>query len=221
MDTYKFGSNVLNSTTLSTLDKVIVRDVSITVEATDTGLGEVTLADVFAAQRTQTGLNPSGGFTVSPRTVHTGGVPATATTSGTNITDTVATTIYFAECFVPCNMTVTGIALFNGTAVAGNGKVILYNSAGVKVGQSISTAMSGTTAYQLIPLTATYAALGPATYFIGCIFDTTTHDLRHHTLGTFATGTLASVTYATDSTLTPIVPTTTFTAAVGPIASLY
>lgn len=168
------------------------------------------------------GVAAGGGFSASPRLVHSGGVPAILTTSGTNSATNTGGTVYFTECFVPCNMSVTGIAIFNGTAVAGNGKVILYNSSGVKIAISASTAMSGTTAYQLIPLTGgPIAVVGPATYFIGATYDTSTHDLRGHVLGTFATGTLASTTYATDSTLTPIVPTTTFTADIGPIASLY
>jgi hypothetical protein len=169
------------------------------------------------------GLAASGGFTAFPRCVHTGNEPAIATTSGTNSATNTTNTIYLAECFVPCNMSVTGIAIFNGTAVAGNGKVILYNSAGVKVAQSASTAMSGTTAYQLIPLTGGPIAItGPATYYIGATYDTNTHDLRGHVIGTFGTGTYStSVVYATDSTLTPVTVPTSFTADIGPIASLY
>lgn len=169
------------------------------------------------------GVAAGGGLTSSPRCVHTGNEPAIATTSGTNSATNTANMIYLAECFVPCNMSVTGIAIFNGTAVAGNGKVILYNSAGVKVAQSASTAMSGTTAYQLIPLTGgPIAVVGPATYYIGAIYDTTTHDLRGHVIGTFGTGTYTtSVVYATDSTLTPVTVPTTFTADLGPLASLY
>lgn len=181
----------------------------------------VTLSADASAQLAATGQLPVNGYTASPRCVHTGNEPAIATTSGTNSATNTAGTVYFAECFVPCNMTVTGIAIFNGTAVAGNGKVMLYDSTGARVAISASTAMSGTTAYQLIPFTATYAATGPATYFIGATYDTTTHDLRGHVIGSFATGTLASTTYATNTTLTPIVPTTTFTADLGPIASLY
>jgi len=173
------------------------------------------------------GLQPAEGNTIAARGIHTGGVPAMATGDGTNITDNVANTIYLAEMFVPANCTATGIAVFNGTAVAGNGKVILYKrtaaTTGVAVAQSASTAMSGTTAYQLIPFTATVNLLGPGTYFVGVIYDTTTHDLRGHTLGAFATGNFSTnVVYATDSTLqTVTLPTALGTAGHGPFASLY
>ena len=168
------------------------------------------------------GVIAAGGFTASPRNVHTGGAPALVTTSGTNVTDNVAGTVYLAEVFVPANVSVTGVAVFNGTAVAGNGKVMLYDSAGARVAISASTAMSGTTAYQLIPFTGgPIAVVGPASYFVGVIYDTTTHDLRHHTIGTFATGTDTGNTYATDSTFATVTLPTTFTTEVGPIASLY
>jgi hypothetical protein len=173
------------------------------------------------------GIAATGGFAASPRLVHTGNEPAIATTSGVNSANNSANTIYLAECFVPCNMSVTGAALFNGTAVAGNVKMILYSltgtTTGTKVAQSASTAVSGTTGYQLVPFTGgPIAVLGPATYFIGAIFDDTTNDLRSHVVGSFGAGTYStSVVYATDSTLTPVTLPTTFTTAVGPIASLY
>lgn len=172
------------------------------------------------------GINAAGGFTASPRNCHTGGEPAIATTSGTNTTDNTAGTVYLAEVFVPCNMTVTGIAIFNGTAVAGKGKVMLYDSTGTRIAMSETatggTTMTGTTAYQLIPFDpAPVQVKGPATYFIGATYDTTTHDLRGHVVGTFATGTDAGNTYATDSTFATVTLPTTFTTAVGPIASLY
>lgn len=173
------------------------------------------------------GLQPIEGGTVAARCIHTGGVPAMATGDGTNIATNTANTIYLAEMFVPANTTATGIAVFNGTAVAGNGKVLLYKrtgaTTGVAVAQSATTAMSGTTAYQLIPFTATIDLQGPGTYFVGVIYDDTTHDLRGHTLGAFATGNYStSVVYATDSTLqTVTLPTTFGTAGHGPFASLY
>lgn len=172
------------------------------------------------------GLKPGQDCTVTARLCHTGGVPAMATGDGTNATTNTANTIYLAEIFVPANCTATGIAVFNGTAVAGAGKAILYKrtgaTTGVAVAQSASTNMAGPTSYQLIPFTATVDLLGPGTYFVGMIYDDTTHDLRGHTLGAFATGTYATgVTYATDSTLQTVTLPTTFAATTGPIASLY
>ncbi len=172
------------------------------------------------------GVAAGGGFSASPRCVHTGGEPAIATTSGTNAASNTAGTVYLAECFVPCNMSVTGVAVFNGTAVAGKGKVMLYDSAGARVAMSETatggTTMSGTTAYQLIPFVGgPIAVVGPATYFIGAIYDTTTHDLRGHTVGSFAAGEDAGNTYETDSTFATVTLPTTFATTTGPIASLY
>lgn len=178
--------------------------------------------EAVAKLEPQAGIVAGGGFSASPRCVHTGGEPAIATTSGTNAASNTDGTVYLAECFVPCNMSVTGVAIFNGTAVAGNGKVMLYDSTGARVAISASTAMSGTTAYQLIPFTgAPIAVVGPATYFIGAIYDTSTHDLRGHTIGSFATGEDAGNTYATDSTFATVTLPTTFSTTTGPIASLY
>lgn len=167
------------------------------------------------------GIGAAGGFTASPRNCHTGGVPAQATTDGTNAATNTAGTVYLAEVFVPCNCTATGVAIFNGTAVAGNGKVMLYDSAGNRLAISASTAMSGTTAYQRIPFTAALAVKGPATYFIGAIYDNTAHDLRGHTLGSFAAGEDAGNTYGTESTYATVTLPTTFATTTGPIASLY
>jgi hypothetical protein len=204
---------------------------AVTIGGTQTVTGAKTFSAALAATSTLAvtgaitptgGVAAAGGFAARPRNCHTGGVPAILTTSGTNTTDNTAGMVYFAEVFVPANVSVTGVAIFNGTAVAGNGKVMLYDSAGTRLAISASTAMSGTTAYQLIPFTgAPIAVVGPATYFIGAIYDTTTHDLRGHVLGSFATGTDAGNTYATDSTFATITVTTTFTADLGPIASLY
>jgi len=167
------------------------------------------------------GIAAGGGFSASPRNCHTGGVPAQVTTEGTNSASNTAGAVYLAEVFVPCNCTVTGIAIFNGTAVAGNGKVMLFDSSGNRLGISASTAMSGTTAYQSINLTAPLAVKGPATYYVGAIYDDTTHDLRGHVLGAFGAGTDTGNTYETESTYATVTVPTTFTTAVGPIASLY
>lgn len=188
-------------------------------------LGSLSLAgDLTVAGVTEPtgGVASAGGLTSSARLCHTGGVPAILTTSGTNSATNTAGTVYLAEIFVPNNKSVTGVAIWNGTAVAGNGKMALYDSAGTRVAISDSTAMSGTTAYQLIPFTGgPLAVSGPATYFIGAIYDDTSHDLRGHAVGSFATGTDAGNTYATDSTFATVTVPTTFTADIGPIASLY
>jgi hypothetical protein len=168
---------------------------------------------------TSQGIPAAGGFSSSPRCLHTGGVPATQTTDGTDTTPSVTET-YIAEVFVPANVTVTGIAILNGTAVAGNVVVGLCNSTGAVVANSAlaGTAQAGTDTYQRIPLTGTYAAVGPATYFVIVQFDNTNARFNTHILGSFGASKKTAETFGT---LTTVTPPTTFTTAQGPIASLY
>lgn len=164
------------------------------------------------------GIVAGGGFSAAPRMIHTGDEPAIATTSGSDATP-VITEVYIAECFIPCNMTVTGVAAFNGSVASGNYKVGLANSAGTVVATSASTAMSGTDAYQRVAFTGTYAAVGPATYYVLQFIDNTTARYNTHTVGNFGASKQTGQTYATG--FTTITPPTTFTTALGPMASLY
>ena len=151
--------------------------------------------------------------------MHTGGLPAQVSTDGTDATP-VNTEVYIGEVFVPGNTTVTGVSIMNGTAVAGNVKVGLADSAGAVVATSASTAQSGTDAYQRIAFTGTYAAKGPATYFVLAIFDTdTTPRFNAHTFGDFGAAKQIGQVYGTG--FTTITPPSTFTTALAPIASLY
>lgn len=159
----------------------------------------------------------AGGTRPSPRNCHSGGEPAIATTSGTNL-DIVTTETYIAEVFVPATATVTGIGIFNGTAVAGNVQVFLANAAGTVVASSASTAASGTTAYQLVPFSTPYTAAGPGTYYVCVQGNNSGGDLRTHVVGTFGASKATSTVFGT---LASITPPTTFTTGVGPIASLY
>lgn len=233
MDTYKWGDNVIENgaTSLASGDKLLVRDVS--QSEVNNGLVDVTLAQL-AQYNMNAGLTGFGTTdslatatrTISPKLVHTGGTGLTATTDGTNLTDIVLGTIYLVEVFVPCNMSVTGVALYNGTAVAGNGKVMLYSwvsTTATRIAVSASTAMSGTTAYQRIAFTGgPIAVKGPASYLVGCTFDTTTHDLRCHALGNFVAESVAGATYATDSTFATLtVVGTAFNTSTGTIGGLY
>jgi hypothetical protein len=58
----------------------------------------------------------------------------------------------------------------------------------------------------------------PGTYFICRQHSSGTARLAAHTFGNFATG---KTTGETNGTITAITPTTTFTTAIGPVASLY
>lgn len=164
------------------------------------------------------GTSPASGFTVSPRTIAIGGlVPAVSTDF--NDSTPVITEVYYGEILVPCNMTVTGIALFNGSNVTGNVHVGLYDSTGALVAQSADTAGSGTDAYQLVPFATAYSAVGPATYFIANSFSSATARYNSPILGAFATGKATGAVFGTLPTT--ITAPTTFTTIISPIASLY
>lgn len=168
------------------------------------------------------GIGAAGGFSITPRMVHTGDQPATVSTFGSELTIT-NTELYVAECFVPANMTVTGVAFMTGTTTDGNVKVMLFNSAGTRVAISASTDNSGFTAdtYNRVAFTGTYAAVGPATYYIGVICDTNTNQINTHTFGNFGAGKITGLVYGTESGYASITVPTTFTTALGPVASLY
>jgi hypothetical protein len=147
----------------------------------------------------------------------TGDAAPTTTTTGTDTTPVITET-YIAEVFIPHNQTVTGISLLNGSAAAGNVTAILYDENGRALGQSASTAQSGTAAYQAFPLATAVSAIGPAQYFVGVQFSSTSARFRTHTIGAFPASKKTGETYGTATTITT---PTTFTTAVGPIASVY
>lgn len=175
------------------------------------------------------GLKPAQDLTVTARNMATLNRPAILAADGTDKTP-VITEIYVAEIFVPANATVTGIAIFCGSGVQGDGvKVGLYTAAGVLVATNASgatgTASAGTDVYQRIPFTSAYAAKGPATYYVGVIYDGTTSRLNTHAgIGNGGASALTGHVYATAMSTTAVsglTMPTTFTAGVGPIASLY
>lgn len=192
---------------------------TISIGNVSTGAVTITPATTVTGALTPTGgIASAGGFTTSCRNVHTGDTPASATTDGTDATP-VNTEVYIAEVFIPSNVTVTGVAVFNGSVASGNMKVGLADSTGAVVATSASTAMSGTDAYQKINFTSTYAAKGPATYYVLQFVDNSTARINTHVLGTFGASKQTGQTYSTG--FTTITPPTTFTTGLGPIASLF
>jgi len=159
------------------------------------------------------------GFTRTPRLCHTGGMPAQVSTDGTDTTP-VATETYIAEVFIPGpgSVTVTGVSVFNGSAVAGNIAVALADSSGSVVASSASTSASGTDAYQRVAFSAAYTAVGPATYYVLLQSNNTGHRFNTHTFGDFGASKKTGESFGSFTTITP---PTTFTAGRGPIASLY
>lgn len=199
-----------------TIDSVLCKDGGVTCSGASSFTSTL---GITGAVTPTGGIAAAGGFAVSPRNFHTGAAPAQVSTDGTDATP-VNTEVYIAEVFVPANATITGVAIMNGSAAAGNLKVGLANSSGAVVATSATTAQSGTDVYQRVAFTATYAAKGPATYYVLAFFDTnTTPRFNAHTFGNFGAAKQTGQTYATG--FTTITPPTTFTTAVGPIASLY
>ena len=188
--------------------------------------GSIAIAQYDATLDAYTLLNPAapGGVipawasSASPRLIHTGAAPPSASTSGTDATP-VITEVYICEIFVPCYTSFTGLANMNGSVASGNMKVGLADSTGAIVATSASTAISGTDAYQRVPFTATYNARGPATYYALLFIDNTTARYNTHTFGNFGASKQTGQVYATG--FTTITPPTTFTTALGPIMGAY
>ncbi len=178
------------------------------------------------------GTAPAGGTTIvlaRPGCVHTGGVPATATAEGINATP-VITEIYYSEIFVPCNMTVTGISVFNGSVASDDWHRALLDVDGALVTGSATGAVtsSGTDVYQKVPFTGgAITVLGPATYYVAQICDGTTDRYNAHGTATtglgFATNLIAGKITAQTYGAIPATNTVaaTYTTDLGPIASLY
>jgi hypothetical protein len=151
----------------------------------------------------------------SPRLSHTGGTPARTSSAGTDTTPDITET-YLSELFVPAAVDITGLMLMNGSAVDGHVTVGLYDIRGTLIAKSGSISQSGVDAYQRIPLTA---SLVPGTYYVAAQFDSTDARFNTKTFGSFGAGKITGQTYGVlPSGLT--MPTT-FTADLGPIASLY
>ena len=165
------------------------------------------------------GIGAVPGFSASPRNIVVGNYPAIVSTSGNNSTPSTTET-YVSEVFIPCNMTITGVALFNGSDVTGNVTVGLATSAGAPIAaaKSATTAGSGTDAYQRVPFAAPYAAAGPATYYIQVQYDSATARYNTHTVGNHGVLVQTGQTYGT---LTSFTPPSTFVTNVGNMASLY
>lgn len=144
------------------------------------------------------------------------GRPVIATTDGNDTTPAV-TEEFVAEIMIDHPAQITGIAIFNGSAVAGNVQAVLYDSGGRKVGNTASTAQAGTDALQKIALTAP-VRVPPGTYYIGVQCNNVGARLNTHTLGVGGTVKKTAQTYGTFVNFTP---PTAFVANVGIMGTLY
>lgn len=159
------------------------------------------------------GIEGRGGTTV----FHSGGTAPPTTTTGTDLA-VVATEAYFCEVYLPQNALLTGIAVLNGSAVAGNLQLALYDSTGVAVATTASTLQSGTAAYQKIPFSTPYQAIAPGKFYICVQGNNTSARLRTHILGVFTAGKQTGGTFGTFAAFTD---PGTFTTGLGVIASTY
>ncbi len=206
----------ITSATITTLT-------STTIAGTPNFSGATTFAstvDVTGVTTPTGGVAAAGGFSFAPNLCHTGGIPAQVSTDGTDATPSTTET-YWAQVFVPANCSVTGAAIFNGSATgSGNITVYLSDSASGQIAASASTAISGTDAYQRVAFTGgPIAVKGPATYYVMTQYNNTASRFNTHTFGDFRAGKLTATTYGTYPPSWSIA--TTFTASLGPIASLY
>jgi hypothetical protein len=187
---------------------------------TPTGNTTVSGAMTVVGATTPTGgVAAAGGYTVSPRHINTGGAAALNSTDGVN-TAAVITTTYISEIFVPSNCTLSGVSVFNGSATgSGNITVCLADATGAPISatKSTSTVVAGIDAYQNISFGSTYAAKGPANYYIMVQYSNSATYFNTHGVGHHGTGTQAG----TYGTFTSFSPPTTFNAGVGNICGFY
>jgi hypothetical protein len=168
------------------------------------------------------GATATGATAAAVPTSYFSGQVGIVSATGQHNTTATNTTFYLCEIFIPVNCTITGLSLLNGTAAAaGNIQLALYSGDGsILAANTASTAMSGTSVYQQVAFTpGTYAAVGPAKYYVMATFSSSSASFETHTLGNFTTGTLTSQTYGTLPA--SITPPTSFTTNVGPVISTY
>lgn len=170
-----------------------------------------------ASQLAKGGINQFGAPDTEVSVFASGDAPPATTTTGTDTTPVVTET-YVARVFIPANATITGVSLLNGSAVAGNVTAILYDRNGVPLGQSASTAQSGTAAYQDFALASPIRLRGPGLHFVGLQFNNTSARFRTHILGRFTAFKKTGEVFGTATALTS---PNSFTTGVGPIASTY
>lgn len=140
-----------------------------------------------------------------------------------SITDVIGK-IWYDSIEVDFNTFMTGACVLNAATV-GTDKWILaiYDSTGTLIG---NTALAGTTTagasqYQCIAFTSPVALMGPGQYFLAVQGNGTTDKFQAYATGaahsSFPTGSQTG----TFGTLAAITVTTTFTASVGPLMTLY
>lgn len=167
---------------------------------------------------------PANGFpstfqgSISPKACcHTGGV-APAAAADFNDTTPSATETYMAEVTVPFPCLVSGIAIFSGSVWSDNFQAALLDANGSVLATTASTAGNTTADTHQKVAVSTPVRVQPGTYFVALQINGTTSRFNSHIKGIFGAGKATGTTYGTFTGLT--VPTT-FTTALGPVATLY
>lgn len=148
----------------------------------------------------------------------TGGLPPATSAAGTNATPSITET-YLCAVTMPGSGTITGFALFNGTAVTDAATVYLTDAAGTLLATTASTTTAGADTLQRIAFATPYANPKAQTFFILVQFNGTTSRFNTHPFGNFPAGKLTSTVYGTFPTGFTV--PTTFTADLGPMGGLY
>lgn len=175
----------------------------------------------FSSTLSVTGASTLSGGIVATTNAKISNIPLGAVALASIGTDaaSVAGTVYYSEIFLPANKTITSIGLLNGTSV-GTDKVIygLYSSTGALLANTAlaGTLGAGADSFQSIDLTAPYAAVGPARYFLALQVEGTSHANQRISANTYLNyaGSVVGVFGTLPATITP--PTST-TAGAGPI----
>jgi len=172
------------------------------------------------------GINMLPGIATPPR-MRISTVAIGSVAYGSFGTDTLytAATIYAAAIFVPTNFAFTVIGILKGSVTTNNKIIVaLYDAAGTLVANSnlAGTNTSATAnAFQEVPLTASYTAIGPAKYYIAVQCNGATDYVRLIAGSTFIDVETQKLDGGVFGTLPAITPAGTFTANTGPIAYIY
>ena len=115
------------------------------------------------------------------------------------------TETYFEEVMLPFPCRITGVAIHNGSAVAGNVTVGLADTDGIPLPGivSASTAQATANVLQKIPFALPYDAEGPARFFIMLQFSSASARYRGHKFGIHYCGKDTAQTYGTLKAFTP------------------
>ncbi len=177
-----------------------------------------------AGTETVTGaFTPTGGVVASSGQWTNYGHILDSLTGGTDTTPGT-TTVYMTQIFVHANATITGVKVLNGSANGTDKYVVaLFDSGGTPVANSSTSGItcSGTSAFQTLAFTGTYAAKGPGVYWVGLYVNGTTARFRSLAAANEGKGLAGSVTAQTFGTVAAVTLPTSFTADKGPVAFLY